>query len=354
MADVITCGEREVKNKGKDVVINVTVMESIEKDCKKVRGLPSNCSMYRVPKPQFKRKSEAYVPRLVSIGPFHHDKKHLKPMETHKLRYLNDFLFRSKSRATLNDYVEAMKILEESTRQCYSEIFQHSKEEFVKMMVIDGCFILELILKTIHNGDPDDLDAPDEPDDPIMNAKWMLHAIKYDLILLENQLPFFKRFKGNSNGLDITVEKGVLKIPTITIEDRTESLLRNLIAFEQSRIDYENYITDYAFFLDGLINSPTDVELLEKKGIIGNLLGEPTDVAALFNGLLKEVTLGTDSFHTVHLKLEKHYKNPWLQSKAILRQKYFNSRWASISIGAASLLLILTVVQTVCSILQVT
>ncbi|XP_042509710.1 UPF0481 protein At3g47200-like isoform X2 [Macadamia integrifolia] len=441
---------REDKSRRGDEVISVLVLESIEKDRKKVCPLSFNCSIYRVPNPQFKRKPEAYIPRMVSIGPFHCDKEHLKPMEAQKLRYLNDFLTRSQFQATLENYVNVITELEDKARQCYSEIIQESKEEFVKMMVIDGCFILELILK-ITNDDPD----------MIMNTPWMFYFIKYDMILLENQLPFFvlerlyELFTGNSNSngldtlifsffqilvpqshsitpesyqfrcsevvepfskaavastirphhllhfvrdlflqtssgrwrpedpgpimsihcaieleeacvkfekevkkktclLDITFQNGVLEIPTITIQDGTESLLRNLIAFEQSSSVYKNYITDYALFMDDLINSATDVELLQKKGIIKNWLGEPKDVAALFNGLLKDVTTGRDYFYNVRHELEKYYETPWHKWKASLMQKYFNSPWASISLIAASILLFLTVIQTVCSILQVT
>ncbi|MBW4919545.1 DUF247 domain-containing protein, partial [Klebsiella pneumoniae] len=56
------------------------------------------------------------------------------------------------------------------------------------------------------------------------------------------------------------------------ISDRTETIFRNLVA-------YEKYIgnsdfTDYLFFMDCLINSPKDVELLRHRGIIENMLGD--------------------------------------------------------------------------------
>jgi hypothetical protein len=61
--------------------------------------------IYRVPKQLRKVNEEAYTPKLVSIGPFHHihrksDKEKykldLKDMEEHKLKYLDDFLKRTK------------------------------------------------------------------------------------------------------------------------------------------------------------------------------------------------------------------------------------------------------------------
>ncbi|KAJ4957899.1 hypothetical protein NE237_025010 [Protea cynaroides] len=474
--DKITGGNDNLKADGDAVSV---LEKSIQKALKKVTSLPSNCSIYRVPDPMRKIKPEAYTPRMVSIGPFHRHKKHLQPMEAHKLRYLNDLLGRE-SPAKLGNYLEAMIELEGRARRCYSEIIQLKyKNEFVKLMLIDGCFILELILRS-------NLKEPRRRHEPILNATWMSHVIKCDLLLLENQLPFFvldrlyKLLTGNShyiNGLgpctfndhacfflgdfvlppqsntsqssifkvpkivydfvqvtrrlakkdqvdveaplheaaiikdkgipdfvsvtkrlvkkdqaevvepllkkaiikdkeiseeepedssqakqdkeisvedhsegnshpmhlldfiralllrspsgamekqirgefactrsatelseasvkfekaptkcllDITfTDNGVLRIPSVRIGYWTESLLRNLIAFEQSYDAYPHDITYYAAFIDGLIDSPKDVELLQKQGIIESLLGEPEEVAALFNGLLKELKLYT-------------------------------------------------------------
>ncbi|KAF5446152.1 hypothetical protein F2P56_031802 [Juglans regia] len=73
-------------------------------------------------------------------------------------------------------------------------------KEFVKMIVLDGIFIIELFFRTSGN-------AEDE-DDYILRKPWLREGIQHDLILLENQLPFFvledlyTSFLGDSSSCD--------------------------------------------------------------------------------------------------------------------------------------------------------
>ncbi|KAL0010414.1 hypothetical protein SO802_005522 [Lithocarpus litseifolius] len=80
---------------------------------------------------------------------------------------------------------EAMKRLEGRARWCYSEVFDDiSTDDFVRMMVIDGCFILELFRYYQRS-------EKEKVDDPIFRTRWELPVIRLDLVKLENQLPFF-------------------------------------------------------------------------------------------------------------------------------------------------------------------
>ena len=114
----------------------------------------AECCIYRVPKQLRKVNEEAYTPKLVSIGPFHHGKDDLKEMEKHKQRYLMDFLFRTQnSRKDIEDndkiLLSLLKIIEENEikiRHCYSEDRLNSKD-FVEMILLDAIFIIELFLK---------------------------------------------------------------------------------------------------------------------------------------------------------------------------------------------------------------
>lgn len=51
-------------------------------------------------------------------------------------------------------------------------------EEFVTMMMLDGCFIIQLFLNMEYE------DARE--DDPILRIKWMLPIVSVDLLMLEN------------------------------------------------------------------------------------------------------------------------------------------------------------------------
>ncbi|PIN08115.1 hypothetical protein CDL12_19308 [Handroanthus impetiginosus] len=166
----------------------------------------------------------------------------------------------------------------------------------------------------------------------------------------------------------VFTEKGELTLPSLTVNDSIETFFRNLIAFEQCEY-YSNDITSYVIFMDNLINTLEDVVFLLNHGIIKNELGESEVVVQLFNKLYKEVVTKTDNFYFAKLweDVNVYNRDPFhdLKSKCfrwrskccgwimMLRRDYFGNPWSFISILAASALLILTVIQTVCSILQV-
>ncbi|XP_040991365.1 UPF0481 protein At3g47200-like [Juglans microcarpa x Juglans regia] len=136
------------------------------------------CCIYRVPKRLREINEKAYTPRLVSIGPFHHRREELRNMEVQKLRYLRDFCYRT--RTSHEDLAVIIQRSEVKIRRCYSETFEISSEEFVRMILLDAVFIIELFLKKSENST-----------DHILHQPCMERGIRSDLILLENQVPFF-------------------------------------------------------------------------------------------------------------------------------------------------------------------
>ncbi|KAF5181451.1 hypothetical protein FRX31_028964 [Thalictrum thalictroides] len=140
------------------------------------------CSIYRVPDNLKKGYEDKYEPSIVSIGPYHLNKQNLKITERHKLWYMRDFISRyTPPQTSLKDIVKAVKNLEEKARACYAEEIDLSSDDFVRMMVIDGCFILELFYRNRKTRRKEDL---------IYSAPWVIETVKQDLVLLENQLPF--------------------------------------------------------------------------------------------------------------------------------------------------------------------
>ena len=61
----------------------------------------------------------------------------------------------------------------------------------------------------------------------------------------------------------------MLKIPSIELNDMTEIVTRNIMALEQTRFIENAYFTDYFFFMDLLINTKNDVDLLCDKKNLG-------------------------------------------------------------------------------------
>ncbi|GLT60241.1 hypothetical protein SLA2020_330140 [Shorea laevis] len=130
----------------------------------------------------------------------------------------------------------------------------------------------------------------------------------------------------------------------------TESLLRNLVAYEQGYNDISSkLVTDYITCMDCLINTGEDVELSGCCGIIENHLGDHEVVATMFNRLHDSLLISKDEFYytEMFIKVNNHYRKTWNRWKANLRENYFNTPWTFISFLAAVFLLILTVIQTV-------
>ncbi|XP_028109319.1 UPF0481 protein At3g47200-like [Camellia sinensis] len=73
------------------------------------------------------------------------------------------------------------KVLDEA-KKCYAEEVDDQLIE--QMLVIDGCFILELLYVNYHG-------KPNDGIDPILDSILMPIYVRHDLLLLESQLPFF-------------------------------------------------------------------------------------------------------------------------------------------------------------------
>ncbi|XP_045811058.1 UPF0481 protein At3g47200-like [Trifolium pratense] len=144
--------------------------------------------IYKVPQIIRQANPQAYTPQIISIGPFHNPRgsisanNNLHEMEELKLNYLKGFLNRTK--LCVDDLVLKVQKLENKIRNCYAGLVCFDSNDFLKIIVVDACFIIELFLRYAF--------YPDwKEKDPILSKQWLHNDIKRDLILLENQLPFF-------------------------------------------------------------------------------------------------------------------------------------------------------------------
>ncbi|XP_028808763.1 UPF0481 protein At3g47200-like [Neltuma alba] len=127
---------------------------------------------------------EAYTPQLISIGPIHYGQEKLIPMQKQKLRYFHLFWFRVSDDKRMTNFKEFLKNEEQVIRHLYAEEFKEIKsEEFVSMLLLDSVFIMELFLRFSSE--------EKDKDDPILNQTWLKLSIQRDLMVLENQIPFY-------------------------------------------------------------------------------------------------------------------------------------------------------------------
>ncbi|KAM5550050.1 UPF0481 protein [Rosa sericea] len=159
--------------------------DPLETLIKKVDSLPPPSPLrciYRVPYRLRRVREEAYTPRVISIGPFHHGNEALKAMEDHKTWYLKCFMARTGSK--LNDYARKIKAQEKKLRSWYGETIVRESDEFVTIILVDAIFVIEFLRRYAD-------DKLQDKNDCIFGKPRMVEDIMTDLLMLENQLPFF-------------------------------------------------------------------------------------------------------------------------------------------------------------------
>lgn len=407
--------------------------------------------------PHFRLLDEsAFEPQLVSIGPYHQGKSRLKLMEERKWAYLHRLVRRFPYCGGIKPYGSKAQSLVSEARKCYRDQLGSTMLDdvrFALMLVLDGSFILESLFVTLYD-DGETNPTCVVPRDPVpvmhsnYSAPWARAPIAFDLIKLENQIPFFVlkdlythlctdtqrmpanarntppppindlvlhyfkrvciqipslsftpidtskhhllhfahlcvynppsepensptlaipwiptacglqeagiKFRSKETGrlLEVAFANGVLEMSPLVIDDRTSTLLHNLLAFEQYHPEAGDYVTSYCTFIGCLIDSAADVLLLRKAKILTNHIGSDEQLARLINSLPKN--LGEKKFRLSKLfrDINQHYDSKWPKYKAKFMRDYCGSPWAMISVVAATVLLLLTAGQTLYTVLS--
>ncbi|CAK9312841.1 unnamed protein product [Citrullus colocynthis] len=170
------------------------VVISIETKLKQLPAVNTECNIYRVPKLLRQMNKTAYAPQVISIGPFHHHRdQDLIATEHYKLQGFHNFLHRIDKEKSLKELVEIAESWVEEARNCYAEPIRINDKEFVMMMLVDACFIVEFFI-LVHDQYTTSADGkfrqiPHNVD--LLFYQGIIPDVYFDLIKLENQVPFF-------------------------------------------------------------------------------------------------------------------------------------------------------------------
>lgn len=344
-------------------------------------------------------------------------------MEEHKKTYLAEFAARVEGEKTIDRFRRIIKEEEEAIRACYSESTAWIRSpEFVEMVLHDSVFIIEFLLRY--------LGGAAKKEDPL--GLCIGDTVYHDLILLENQLPYFileelfdpivpricrlqtfrevviwlfdfkgkigtdSKFRhftdlfrcvrvetlpeyvgdskpiehmynaskleigginfkavGEKFSLNVRFENGCLEMSHLMVMDTLENELRNIMALEQCHYVFNAHVCNYVLFLDYLIDTDKDVDLLVEKGIIQNWMGQPALVSQMVNKLSVGILHYKPYYSKTVAEVNEYYRNPVNRSKAVLKRVYFGNLWTGTATIAATFLLVMTLIQTVASIIQV-
>ncbi|KAM0050962.1 hypothetical protein Hdeb2414_s0007g00229821 [Helianthus debilis subsp. tardiflorus] len=376
-------------------------------------------SIYMAPGVLRDLSPSSFNPRVVSIGPLHRHDENVQEFEKQKATYLIKLMSRINSslEEILKLCMHKVYASMNEIKACYVWTTPHDDAEIAEMMVMDACFILEFINQI------------SELDEKSYSGKLLLHQnVTRDLVLLENQIPFFfldeifqctilkfdpnasltsliyrvltfinpfeafidisnissnthhilsllhecytppdyitshpssstipsavdldragVNFKPNQRPTWLMGMEPTIRMSVLVVGDFTESVLRNLIAYEQSG-QTRNYVTSYAYAMYMLVNNQEDVAKLVDSGVLVNYMGSNEEAANMINGICKEVAW-VDFFYVKQWKTINMYCNGyWPKHIARMRSIYFSSPWNMIALLAGIILFALTVVQTI-------
>ncbi|XP_076933205.1 putative UPF0481 protein At3g02645 [Bidens hawaiensis] len=151
----------------------------------------------------------------------------------------------------------------------------------------------------------------------------------------------FRCTNGGIRDIKFDENKATLYLPTITLEDYSEVILRNLLAYEVATSSSTPELARYVDLMSGIVDTEVDVKLLRDKGIIkGNM--NDKDIADLFNGMNKS------SFYVSYNKtiedLKEYYnKRPMIKAwRFVKKDLVFSKKVATVVLAIfVSLLMIL-------------
>ncbi|XVE63297.1 hypothetical protein DITRI_Ditri07aG0008600 [Diplodiscus trichospermus] len=345
-------------------------------------------------------------------------------------------------RTLLKDSITLIKVSLAKIQGCYEEPYPRFVDDFtekqlIEMILVDAGFILQLLLRAYSK-------ECRVENDVIFAYSGTMHYIKQDLMLMENQLPFFLlrdmyelAFSGSPDFpsflhltchffsryyYDQTISiQDVLSINNPHPEYRSKldeakhftDLVRTLqvpYSFNKHSVNEESqcwkwiirgkqyfmdlisqkpkedeleeildegkvqelttrenhfmetswpawelcyypndtFICDYILLMAYLIKSVEDVDLLLRRRIIINQLGNPKSIVTLFNRLCKHIRMEKNRYSDLFMMLNEYNAvrhHGWI---AILKLQYFSTPWKGVATIAATILL----VQTICAVLS--
>ncbi|PKI31525.1 hypothetical protein CRG98_048084, partial [Punica granatum] len=148
----------------------------------------------------------------------------------------------------------------------------------------------------------------------------------------------------SSEMMDVQFKNGVMRIPPIMILENAESLIRNLIAYEQCDATCRDKITSYAILLNNLIESGRDLDYLCQTGIVTCYLSSE-EVSSFFRRLYSDADVVYYTYAKLSQDVNLYCRARWPKWRATLLRDYFDNPWSILSFVAAILFLFLNFLQ---------
>ncbi|XP_059460307.1 putative UPF0481 protein At3g02645 [Corylus avellana] len=157
--------------------------------------------------------------------------------------------------------------------------------------------------------------------------------------------------KGGLESINFNKSCGNFYLPVIHLDDNSEVVLRNLVAYEACIAPEMMIFTRYTELMNGIIDGEEDVRILREAGIILNRLKSDGEVATLWNGMTKSVRATKVPILDKAIEgANAYYSESWKVRMNVTMKKYVFASWPCLSFLAANILILMYTLQAACSI----
>lgn len=198
-------------------------------------------TIFHVPHHMRSGRESNYEPGFVSIGPYFHGRQNLSDMENRKAQIaldLDQYISTGQSNI-IDTLITRFSSSEVQARACYNDSFDLNSHDFLKMLALDSCFIIMVIISAFNR-----------VWESVNLLGFDIKEIRSDLLLLENQIPFFivddvydvvRTRVTSTNPLPYSLRRVLvpflcLDMPMILDEDCFQSNIRNAQGLEHSHL----------------------------------------------------------------------------------------------------------------------
>ncbi|KAJ3677265.1 hypothetical protein LUZ60_002989 [Juncus effusus] len=153
------------------------------------------------------------------------------------------------------------------------------------------------------------------------------------------------------DGICFDERTAILNLPIVTLDANTEVTIRNLIAYEASVVKGALVFARYIELMNGIIDTEHDVKILRRSGVILNRMKSDKEVADLWNGMSRATKITRvpkidRTIEDVKIFSSRNCKNKVNK----FMKKYVYGAWPILTLLATMILLLMTGLQTFCSV----
>ncbi|RCV29884.1 hypothetical protein SETIT_6G049200v2 [Setaria italica] len=152
-------------------------------------------------------------------------------------------------------------------------------------------------------------------------------------------------------GISFDAATTTMSLPIITLDANTEVVLRNLVAYEAVAVRGPLVLARYTELMNGIIDTARDVKILRQGGVVVNQLKSDREAADMWNGMCRATRLSkVPRLDAAIREVNAHRSRRAAARAQKLLKRYVFRSWRILTLLAAVVLLLMTAMQTFCSV----